>query len=518
MSSSKPNELPNHGLSPGDEASSEPLGYQDWHARFNQGIGDFFNSWSVFSPFRRRASKRQTSDCPERPNVEKECLPPEQIELVHFQNSKAPDSFWESMHGKYMTPSNVFTNSDPIIVASKPNGSRNEGKHAVDVPSKKEENICAVSLKKLAALLWEEPDEGHGAGHDFVYSHSSNPTWCDKCGDLLWGIYQAKYMRCQYCHYTCHPQCRDYVTLDCRAFEAGSSGAEELSTSDQSNNTDNDTTEAEAFKVDMSEGEDYSQSSFSSGEQTPEKSYDMMWQSKGELKCLVEDYTKTAPPGLGMTLEEDGTTFHGFIRVHLNLSRPISVVAGSRPPSIYDILKEDETLEKTLTSFYLPRDTVKALHITSETTTHEVVVALLKKFKVVDNPRKFALYERFYEDGDVNKAKMRRIAENEKPLILALKWHQLTDCNKMFALQENETEDILWEAFTLPELGNFLRILDREEEEYKKKVEQKYELMALKLQEAMEKLKHDTETDASESDARDGISSGSTVEQGERKS
>lgn len=48
----------------------------------------------------------------------------------------------------------------------------------------------------------------------------------------------------------------------------------------------------------------------------------------------------------------------------MNLCRPISVVAGTRPPSIYDILKDDETLDKTLTSFYLPRDTVKALHVT----------------------------------------------------------------------------------------------------------------------------------------------------------
>ncbi|XP_046407278.1 ras association domain-containing protein 1-like isoform X2 [Ischnura elegans] len=418
MSSSKPYGLPNHGISSGGEASSDSIGYQDWHSRFNQGIGDFLNSWSVFSPFRRRASRRQASDSPERPSAQKESLPAEHIELVHFPNAK--------------------------------------------------------------------PDDGQGAGHDFVYSFSSNPTWCDKCGDLLWGIYQAKYMRCQYCHYTCHPQCRDFVTLDCRAFESGATEAKEVSTSDSSDAGD-DTTEAETSKCDASEGDSSTETSSCSGEQTPERTGDVMWQSVEELKCLVDDYTSAAPPGLGMTLEEDGTTFHGFIRVHLNLSRPISVVAGSRPPSIYDILKEDETLEKTLTSFYLPRDTVKALHITSETTTHEVVVALLKKFKVVDNPRKFALYERYYEDGDANKAKMRRIAESEKPLMLALKWHQ-TDCSKMFVLQENETEDILWEAFTLPELGNFLRILDREEEEYKKRVEHKYELMALKLQEAMNNL------------------------------
>lgn len=39
--------------------------------------------------------------------------------------------------------------------------------------------------------------------------------------------------------------------------------------------------------------------------------------------------------------------------------------------------------------------------------------------------------------------KMRRIAENEKPLVLALTWNREKDCNKMFVLQENETGDIL---------------------------------------------------------------------------
>ncbi|CAL4223967.1 unnamed protein product, partial [Meganyctiphanes norvegica] len=94
--------------------------------------------------------------------------------------------------------------------------------------------------------------------------------------------------------------------------------------------------------------------------------------------------------------ENDGS-YRGCIRVHLNLSRPINIVAGTRPPSIYDILQEDRTMEKTLTSFYMPRDCVKAIHITSKTTTREVIVALLRKFKVVDNPQKFALYERTYE-------------------------------------------------------------------------------------------------------------------------
>lgn len=53
---------------------------------------------------------------------------------------------------------------------------------------------------------------------------------------------------------------------------------------------------------------------------------------------------------------------------------------------------------KRRTSFYLPKDTIKHLHIISHTRASEVIEALLKKFMVVDNPRKFALFERTEKD------------------------------------------------------------------------------------------------------------------------
>lgn len=49
---------------------------------------------------------------------------------------------------------------------------------------------------------------------------------------------------------------------------------------------------------------------------------------------------------------------------------------------------------KRRTSFYLPKDASKHLHISSRTSAREVIEALLKKFTVVDNPGKFALFER----------------------------------------------------------------------------------------------------------------------------
>lgn len=51
------------------------------------------------------------------------------------------------------------------------------------------------------------------------------------------------------------------------------------------------------------------------------------------------------------------------------------------------------------TSFYLPCDCVKQLHIGSLTTTREVIQGLLKKFMVLDNPSKFALYRQTHRDG-----------------------------------------------------------------------------------------------------------------------
>ncbi|KAK4298650.1 hypothetical protein Pmani_029018 [Petrolisthes manimaculis] len=184
---------------------------------------------------------------------------------------------------------------------------------------------------------------------------------------------------------------------------------------------------------------------------------------------------------LGQAIKEDDGSFRGCVFVHLNLIRPINIVAGTRPPSIYDILQEDRTMEKTLTSFYMPRDTVKAIHITSKTTTRELIVALLHKFKVVDNPQKFALYEKTCDPLQPGKGKLRRLGDTECPMVLALNWSAEGLTNKRLVLQENDTADIQWEAFSIPELSNFLRILDREEEEYRCQIRDKYALLRRRI-------------------------------------
>ena len=108
-------------------------------------------------------------------------------------------------------------------------------------------------------------------------------------------------------------------------------------------------------------------------------------------------------------LKASDGTYTGFIKVSLRLSRPVTVsnveVLSSVAPSVlckapsgcHDGTDGERTDKRT--SFYLPSDCVKQIHISSLTTTREVIQGLLKKFMVLDNPCKFALYKQMHRDG-----------------------------------------------------------------------------------------------------------------------
>lgn len=119
------------------------------------------------------------------------------------------------------------------------------------------------------------------------------------------------------------------------------------------------------------------------------------WQVGDPARQARRDHAQPAP-----WQSEDGS-YTGFIKVHLKLRRPVTVPAGIRPQSIYDAIKDVDPAAATdkRTSFYLPLDAVKQLHISSSTTVSEVIQGLLKKFMVVDNPQKFALFKRIHKDG-----------------------------------------------------------------------------------------------------------------------
>jgi hypothetical protein len=124
---------------------------------------------------------------------------------------------------------------------------------------------------------------------------------------------------------------------------------------------------------------------------------------------------------------------------------------------------EDAGLE---TAFYLPTDTNRLVHIRNCTTTKELIQILLKKFCVTDNPKKFSLYEEY--GGDC-----RRLFEEDNPLEIALE-ASVTNRNSKLVLRDNTYSTIQWDAFTQPELNNFILILRREEELYIEKLEDRF--------------------------------------------
>ncbi|XP_028260744.1 ras association domain-containing protein 5 isoform X2 [Parambassis ranga] len=207
--------------------------------------------------------------------------------------------------------------------------------------------------------------------------------------------------------------------------------------------------------------------------------------SEEEVRTRIEAYNAQVSEN-GMKLAADGS-YTGFIKVHLRLSRPVTVssveVAGSEGSgSRQDQEATDCGQTDKRTSFYLPSDCVKQIHISSLTTTREVIQGLLKKFQVLDNPRKFALYRQTHRDGQ---DLFQKLPLCEHPLLLRL--IAGPDAEQLsFVLKENETGEVEWHAFSVPELQNFLVILEKEEAERVRAVVQKYNIYRQKLEQALQ--------------------------------
>uniref|UniRef100_A0A146XB92 Ras association domain family member 1 n=1 Tax=Fundulus heteroclitus TaxID=8078 RepID=A0A146XB92_FUNHE len=281
---------------------------------------------------------------------------------------------------------------------------------------------------------------GGAVGHDFQPYGYTHLTWCDLCGEFIWGLYKQS-LRCANCSYTCHYRCRPFIQLDCSTH--GSVVTEDADCSEDSIETDTNVDE----KTELGRQE----------------------LSVVEVQQKVKEYNALINNNLYMVDNKDGT-YTGFIKVHFQLLRPISL-----PPSRSQSWTEEEEdqndrLAKRRTSFYLPKDAAKHLHVSSETRVREVIEALLNKFTVVDNPAKFALFESAEKQSQVF---MRKLSDDERPLFLRLCAGPSESALKL-VLKENETGDVNWDAFSFPELNNFLRILQREEEEHVRQIVKRY--------------------------------------------
>ncbi|XP_072438773.1 ras association domain-containing protein 1 isoform X1 [Chiloscyllium punctatum] len=346
--------------------------------------------------------------------------------------------------------------------------------------------------KQQLLVMDQEPrqTEKLGEGHDFNPCTQTQPSWCDLCGDFIWGLYKQS-LQCANCRFRCHYRCRPLIQLDCNRPKTKRSDVTE-NTLEQDTNVMTWTSTSSSGYCSQEEDSEFEQffTARTSFIKKPRKYKDecVDWKkqvlSRDEIEPKIREYNSQINNDLLMTLNSDGT-YTGFIKVQLKLVRPISVSANMKPQSIYDAKKAMGPPRaqpiKRRTSFYLPKDTVKHLHISSHTKASEVIKALLNKFMVVDNPRKFALFERVEKDDQVY---TRKISDDEHPLYLRL---LAGPDDKMLSLvlKENETGEVNWDAFTVPELQNFLRILQREEEEHVRQMFGKYARCRQKMQEEL---------------------------------
>jgi len=521
-------------------------------------------------------------------------------------------------------------------------------------------------------VLAEGDTEQVGMGHVFKSVGTFNPTWCDLCRDLVWGLYDTGASRCVFCHLTCHLKCQAKIKLNCAAAAAAAATsasnntsstsvtasaaaavsfssalqrtsldpplllADELVILSDSSSSSSSSSTSSADELDKDEStlanistlrdEEPRHNSSTTSILNPGELTRTFASSRGynieESECEDDDLNRTLrdvstyedltldegidddliddaadpmtslappqdmerailcynkhyplgqetvavvselepPPPSSQTPPSDSnilpvTNCRGYIRVSLNLRRPIHVAAGTRPPSIYNLTSSTLTSgaaaigERALTSFYLPHGTVRALHLTSLTCVHDVIRALLSKFRVVDNPHKYALYEKNsagsgsisrrgsttlmaategardappsaaadprvkkQDHHPMGRHNLRKMSGEERPLLLALarcldedgeekssttmtssdQQHHEECC--YFVLQENDPGEICWDSFTVPELKNFLLILDREEAWYKRRIHEKYELVQKTMHALMDQKKLEEES------------------------
>ncbi|XP_033876970.1 ras association domain-containing protein 1 isoform X1 [Acipenser ruthenus] len=311
-----------------------------------------------------------------------------------------------------------------------------------------------LSRVRVIRLLGESLDprltDEAGEGHDFQPCTHAQPTWCDLCGDFIWGLYKQS-LRCTHCGFTCHYRCRALIQLDCSV--------------QRNRFTDQSDPAEHTVETDTNVDE--------------QKDREKQELSPSEIEQKVREYNAQINSNLFMAMNKDGS-YTGFIKVQLKLVRPVSVPPPPRKASSALLVRKG-TAVKRRTSFYLPKDTAKHLHISSQTKAHEVIEALLNKFTVVDNPRKFALFERSEREDQVY---LRKLSDEERPLHLRL-CAGPSEKVLSLVLKENETGDVNWDAFSMPELHNFLRILKREEEEHVKQLVERYTRTRIKMQEAL---------------------------------
>ncbi|KAG5450208.1 hypothetical protein CSKR_201143 [Clonorchis sinensis] len=213
--------------------------------------------------------------------------------------------------------------------------------------------------------------------------------------------------------------------------------------------------------------------------------------------------------GLRLNFVDSSCRLAGTLRIYMNLIKPVKMslrqtmdILSPLPDSCDGMHAEDGEAQQALpaparlVSFFLPRGTSKVIYITSATTSADAIQCLLDRFHIQESSRKFALYEHTLEKDTIV---ARRLGVDECPLLVLLNWVRTSQnrwefsqllLRKRIVLQENDGCDINWNEFTTAELTNFLRILDKEESEYKNAILHQYGMLKDQVEWRLNELDH----------------------------
>eukprot|EP00055_Hartaetosiga_balthica_P009228 m.36297 g.36297 ORF g.36297 m.36297 type:complete len:412 (-) comp6659_c0_seq1:391-1626(-) len=309
-------------------------------------------------------------------------------------------------------------------------------------------------LRRLSTFIKHKSGAKKKVKHSFHQVELTHPTWCDYCDDLIWGLLRGC-VKCPVCMTTCHGDCADKVCITCKPVSQRKQNINHVHPRQAEQGIDVGTQGLLAYLT------------------------------AKDVRAKIHNYNTRRESNFIELLDEDDVDakrFKGFLRVTLNLTRPIRVSnddalsissdESSSNPSLSRSMGSHSRVYRTTsssgsggrfegdTSFFIPKPVSKGLFVTSASSAQEVIGILLKKFQVTSNPRKFALFEK-----NLNTGTERRLRRFEEPLALQLLWGDESDHFVLSLKEHNSEYEFPWEEFSLVELENFLTILNKEEQE-----------------------------------------------------
>ena len=360
-----------------------------------------------------------------------------------------------------------------------------------NTPSTKPQNITTTTTPQYKYMQNRYPIEIKS--HIFIeFKKSELLTWCDACTGLIWPMLGSTCAKCKNCSITVHHRCLEL--LNTSQLPICPNRPVKLKPKNNAHTHHGKTPVIQKKIINTpSPPPSLPQPQILSWNEQPKikntSTIRKLFPTPNDLHNAITEYneirSKMIPTknssknsNLKMSLHDDKTTFRGYIRVTVELQRPVKITNSTNNnasnPSFS--LKKFDSFSKNL-------------HLTSQTTAYDVIEALLKRYKIIDHMKKFALYQRIQKTACHHIVE--RLEYNCKPLVLRLYHGRTGNVVKkeskevilssgvkeghmnephQFLLKEADVAGIQWDQFNQNELISFLTIIDIEENKTKNEI------------------------------------------------